>query len=92
MISSSEYGTPGLVFIDGNHRKEAVIRYFNRIADMSDNRTVVIIDDINSSRQMAEAWGEIKNHDNVTVSVDIFRMGVVFFRKDLNHFNYVIRY
>jgi predicted O-methyltransferase YrrM len=83
---------PGLVFIDGNHRKEPVISYFNQVADMSDSKSVVIIDDINSSDEMAEAWREIKNHKNVTLSVDIFRMGIVFFRKGLNHFDYVIRY
>jgi predicted O-methyltransferase YrrM len=83
---------PGLVFIDGNHRKEPVIKYFNQIADMSDNNSVVIIDDIYSSEEMAEAWTEIKNHINVTMSVDIFRMGIVFFRKGVNHFNYVVRY
>jgi len=83
---------PGLVFIDGNHRKEPVIKYFNQVADISDNNSVVIIDDINSSREMAEAWCEIKNHKNVTASIDIFRMGIVFFREGLNHFNYVVRY
>jgi predicted O-methyltransferase YrrM len=83
---------PGLVFIDGNHRKGPVINYFNQVADMSDNKSVVIIDDINSSREMAEAWCAIKNHKNVTISVDIFRMGIVFFREGLNHFNYVVRY
>jgi hypothetical protein len=59
---------------------------------MSDNRTVVIIDDINYSREMAEAWSIIKNHRNVTFSVDIFRMGIIFFRKGMPRFNYVIRY
>ncbi len=83
---------PGLVFIDGNHRKEPVINYFNQVADMSDNNSVVIIDDIYSSREMAEAWREIKNHKNVTLSIDVFRMGIVFFREGLNHFNYVVRY
>ncbi len=88
----SENTCPGLVFIDGNHRKEPVIRYFSQVADMSDNNTVVIIDDINSSQDMAEAWSEIKNHKDVTLSVDIFRMGIAFFRKGLNRSGYVIRY
>jgi predicted O-methyltransferase YrrM len=83
---------PGLIFIDGNHRKEPLISYFNQVADMSDSNSVVIIDDINFSREMAEAWIEIKNHKNVTLSVDIFRMGIVFFRKGINHLNYVVRY
>jgi predicted O-methyltransferase YrrM len=88
----NEKNCPGLVFIDGNHRKEPVISYFNQVADMSDSNSVVIIDDINSSGEMAEAWHEIKNHKNVTLSVDIFRMGMVFFREGVNHFDYVVRY
>jgi predicted O-methyltransferase YrrM len=83
---------PGLVFIDGNHRKEPIISYFNQVAEISDKNSVVIIDDINSSREMAEAWYEIKNHKNVTATVDVFRMGIVFFREGLNHFNYVVSY
>jgi len=59
---------------------------------MSDKNSVIIIDDINSSREMAEAWYEIKNHKKVTASVDVFRMGIVFFKEGLNHFNYVVSY
>ena len=88
----SENVTPGLVFIDGNHSKEPVMRYFNQVADMSGQGTVVMIDDINSSKGMAEAWSEIRNHRDVTLSVDIFRMGIVFFRKGLNRSSYVVRY
>jgi predicted O-methyltransferase YrrM len=83
---------PGLVFIDGNHRKDPVIKYFNQIAELSDNKTVIIIDDINHSKEMAEAWDEIKLHKKVSVSIDIFRMGILFFREGINHNNYIIRY
>jgi hypothetical protein len=41
---------------------------------------------------MEEAWDEIKQHEAVTFTVDIFRMGLVFFREGMNRFNYVIRY
>lgn len=83
---------PGLVFIDGNHRKEAVIKYFNQVADIAGPDSVIIIDDINYSGEMAAAWSEIKEHPDVTMSVDIFRMGMVFFKKGLNNVNYVVRY
>jgi predicted O-methyltransferase YrrM len=83
---------PGLVFIDGNHRKEPVIKYFNQIAEISDSKTAVIIDDISYSRDMAEAWNEIKLHKKVSVSIDINRMGILFFREVIYHNNYIIRY
>ena len=83
---------PGLVFIDGNHRKEPVINYFNQIAEISDNNTVIIIDDIYYSREMEEAWNEIKRYEKVSLTIDIFRMGIVFFREGVNHNDYIIRY
>jgi predicted O-methyltransferase YrrM len=87
-----EAGNPGLVFIDGNHRKGPVLSYFSQMAEISSVKTVVIIDDIHSSGEMEEAWIEIKKHEKVTFSIDIFRMGLIFFREGMNHFNYVIRY
>lgn len=83
---------PGLVFIDGDHRKEAVIHNFNRVVEFSDSKTVIIIDDINHSKEMAEAWKEIKLNKKVSLTVDIFRMGICFFREGINHNNYIIRY
>jgi predicted O-methyltransferase YrrM len=83
---------PGMVFIDGNHRKEPVMKYFNRIAELSDTGTVIIIDDINYSKEMAETWNEIKIHRKVSVSIDLFRIGILFFREGINHNNYIIRY
>jgi len=83
---------PGIVFIDGNHRKEAVLNYFGRMAEVSDQDTVIIIDDINYSKEMEEAWDEIKKNRKVTLTIDIFRMGMVFFRGGILHNNYIIRY
>jgi predicted O-methyltransferase YrrM len=83
---------PGLVFIDGDHRKKAVLRYFGIIAEVSDNNTVIVIDDIYYSKEMEEAWNEIKTNKKVSVTVDIFRMGIVFFRKGITPKNYIIRH
>jgi predicted O-methyltransferase YrrM len=66
---------PGLVFIDGNHRKEPVKKYFSQITEFSGPKTVIIIDDINYSKEMAEAWEEIKLHEKVSISIDIFKIG-----------------
>jgi predicted O-methyltransferase YrrM len=83
---------PGLVFIDGNHREEPLVKYFREMADISDDKTVIIVDDIHTSSEMENAWGEIKKLNNVSFTVDIFRMGMVFFRKGMNHIDYIIRY
>jgi hypothetical protein len=41
---------------------------------------------------MADAWNELKKHERVSVSIDIFRMGILFFREGISHNEYVIRY
>ena len=56
-----------MIFIDGNHRKEPLLDYFEKMAEISDNNTVIIIDDINYSREMEEAWNEIKQYEKVTL-------------------------
>jgi hypothetical protein len=83
---------PGLVFIDGDHRREPVLNYFTTIAEYSDSNTVIIIDDIHHSKEMEEAWEEIIRYENVSFTIDIFRMGMVFFREGMNYKNYIIRY
>ena len=87
-----EIKKPGLVFIDGNHRKDPVINYFYQVAEVSGENTVVIIDDIYNSREMEEAWIGIKKHAKVSMTVDIFRMGMVFFRKGMSRQDFIIRY
>jgi predicted O-methyltransferase YrrM len=83
---------PGLVFIDGNHRKEATLKYFELIVGQTDEKTVVVFDDINYSPEMASAWDKIRMHEKVSVSVDINRMGIVFIRSGIAHADYRIRY
>jgi hypothetical protein len=41
---------------------------------------------------MEEAWEIIKLHEKVTSTIDIWRMGLVFFREGLTSFDYIIRY
>jgi predicted O-methyltransferase YrrM len=84
--------TPGLVFIDGNHRKKPLLGYFEKMAEISGNDTVIIIDDINYSSEMKEAWNEIRHFGLVTLTIDLYRMGIVYFRKGISRNNYIIRY
>jgi len=83
---------PGLIFIDGDHRKGPLLEYFDQLLKISDSQTVLIFDDINYSEEMNEAWEIIRNNENVALSVDIYRMGILFLRKGMTRNNYVIIY
>lgn len=69
------------VYIDGNHRKEATLDYFKWCLPKVQEESLLIFDDIYWSKGMKEAWEEIKNHPEVTVTVDLFWIGLVYFRK-----------
>lgn len=69
------------VYVDGNHRKEATINYFNWCLPKVHEGSLLIFDDIYWSEGMKEAWEEIKHHPEVTVTVDLFWIGLVYFKK-----------
>ena len=85
----SRIQNPLLVFIDGDHRGEHLIEYLKIILPRADDNTVIILDDIRWSESMEKTWKEIIIQNEVTVSIDLFRMGTLFFRKNINkqHFN-----
>jgi predicted O-methyltransferase YrrM len=74
-----------LVYFDGNHQKEATLSYFNTLVQNATNDTVFIFDDIHWSKDMEDAWTTIKDHPKVTVTVDTFYWGFVFFRAEHKH-------
>lgn len=69
-------------FVDGNHKKEPTLHYFDELLKRSTDQTILIFDDIHWSREMEEAWAIIKNNDAVTLSIDLFFIGIIFLRKD----------
>ncbi len=78
-----------LIYFDGNHTKEATLAYFKQCLATTHNDSIFIFDDIHWNKDMDEAWNQIKEHKKVTVSIDIFYWGIVFFRKEQpkQHFN-----
>lgn len=72
----------GFVLMDGNHRKEPTLRYFDQILDHAQKDTIVILDDIYWSREMQAAWQQIRLHPHVRCTIDLFRLGVVIFRTE----------
>ncbi|SDL42320.1 Methyltransferase domain-containing protein [Salinimicrobium catena] len=80
-----------LIYIDGNHRKEATLSYFELLLSNVHNDSVMIFDDIHWSQEMEEAWETIKEHPAVKVTIDTFFWGFVFFRREQEKEHFVIR-
>ncbi len=80
-----------LVFFDGNHQKEATLSYFETFLQTINNDSVFIFDDIYWSKEMTQAWEIIKQHPKVSVTIDTFFWGFVFFRKEQVKEHFIIR-
>ena len=80
------------MFVDGNHQKDATLGYFEWCLPKVHENTLLIFDDIYWSEGMKEAWAQIKAHPRVIVTVDLFWIGLVFFRKGQEKEDFKIRF
>ncbi|MHA4847090.1 O-methyltransferase [Flavitalea antarctica] len=70
------------IFIDGNHRFEPTINYFQQLLPAIHEYSIVIMDDIHWSGEMEKAWDYCRVHAAVTMSIDLFFVGILLFRKE----------
>jgi len=81
-----------MVFFDGNHRKKSTLKYFEKCLAKASENSVFIFDDIHWSPGMELAWKKIKANNQVTISIDLYWAGMVFFKKDIAKQDFIIRY
>jgi predicted O-methyltransferase YrrM len=82
-LVTGQLSTVSFTFIDGNHRLQPTIRYFETILPKTNNLSIIILDDIHWSREMEQAWKYCKDHSLVTLSIDLFFIGILIFRKEI---------
>ncbi len=80
------------VFVDGNHQRAATLQYFEWCLPKVREDTLLIFDDIYWSQGMKEAWNIIKAHPQVTITIDLFWIGLVFFKKGRLKEDFLIRF
>jgi predicted O-methyltransferase YrrM len=80
------------VFVDGNHQKDATLKYFKWCLPKVHEGTLLIFDDIYWSEGMKEAWEIIKAHPQVTITIDLFWIGLVYFKKGQMKEDFLVRF
>lgn len=91
-LRSQQSGGVDLIFFDANHRFEPTLRYFEEALPYAHEASVFIFDDIYWSTEMTRAWERIKAHPKVSVTIDLFWVGLVFFKKEQAKENFVLRF
>lgn len=80
-----------LVFLDGHHDGKATLAYFEKILPHLHEHSILILDDIHWSKSMEEAWEILINDTRISVSIDTFFWGFLFFRKGQVKEHFIIR-
>ena len=80
------------VFFDANHRYEPTVRYFETCLTKAHNDSLFVFDDIHWSPEMEQAWEYIKAHPSVSATIDLFAVGLVFFRQQQPKQHFVLRW
>ena len=92
-VALKENSSVDLILFDGNHTKEATLRYFYQCLPFANEYSVFVFDDIYWSREMRQAWDEIKLYQQITLTLDVYQFGICFFRKEkLAKENFMLRY
>lgn len=79
-----------LAYLDANHRYEPTLLYFEQILPKLHDQSIVVIDDIHWSQEMNQAWKKLTNHPRVTLSLDLFEGGLLFFNTELKKEHYIL--
>lgn len=81
-----------LILINGRHTKEAILNYFQCCLPKLSERSIMIFDNIHRSKEMNEAWECIKGQPEVSVTIDLFHIGLVFVKKGQAKEDFFIRF
>ncbi len=81
-----------MVYFDGNHSYDATISYFKMCLEKASDSALFIFDDIHWSKGMDQAWDEIIKNDKVSVSFDLFHLGIAIINKDVLKQHYIVKW
>ena len=78
------------IYFDANHQYRPTLHYFDLCLAKTHDKTCFVFDDIHLSREMEKAWQWIKDHYQVTLTLDLYQMGFVFINPELRKQHYVL--
>lgn len=79
------YAYRHIYYID---REDLDLNFLGNVGD----RDLFIINEPHQSKKREAYWDKIKKDDRVVVTIDLYRVGLVFFRKEQRKENFLIRF
>lgn len=76
--------------VDGHHQYGPTLHYVEQIIEICHEHSIIILDDIHWSPGMKAAWDDIRAKKEISLSLDFFHFGFLFFcnalRKSISYF------
>ena len=85
-----DMGKVDFVFFNTIYEQQNNVWLFNECSKHVHDGSVFVFEGIKASRKMREFWKEVCAHPEVTVTVDLYSMGIVFFNKKLHKRDYIV--
>jgi predicted O-methyltransferase YrrM len=80
------------VFLDAHHQLKPTLEYFELCLTKSSPNTLLVLDDIHWSKEMEQVWQMIQTDKRVSLTIDLFSLGLVFLKKDIEKQNFILRF
>jgi len=80
-----------LLFMDAHHAFEPSIAFFETCLTKLNQNSCVVMDDIYWSKGMFRAWEHIRQYPEVSVSIDLFHLGILFMKKNQAKEHFILR-
>ena len=88
----ADSGLFDMVIVSPDHSVNDYRHYFSLIMQHIHNDSVLVFCDIHGSNEMHEVWNEIKKHSSVTITIDLFTLGLVFCKEELTKEDFILRF
>ena len=88
----SKLGKLDFLYLDGNHSYKPTLDYFEKCLPYCHEDSILVFDDIHLNKGMEQAWDEIRNHQKVTIGIDLFKLGIVFFKSGMPNQQFTLKF
>jgi hypothetical protein len=91
-ILRGAFNTLDFVFYDRDNDVEKIKMVFDKCLNYKNNNSVFVFNNIYYTNAISETWDYVKNHSETIVSIDLFHMGIVLFKKEMSRQQIKYRY
>lgn len=90
-IRSIKNKTFDLIYLSKKHDELVTLDFFKSCLPFVNNNSVIVFENIHRSKEMERVWEKVKSHSKVSITMDTFQWGLVFFRKEQHKEHFTIR-